>query len=544
MNSDSNQLPPLPSTIVPPPAQPVASFQWRAWPRRLLVCNPFFLCSAALLLFGVNRLSADPNFLGEERTKLLFNFGALQFYEFLVVGTGTLLARKRIWYDSALLVVVEHGLLLVPFMLLSQGVLLNPRLGMTLAFGTVTLAALRWFTVHRGYPQFNLPPRALALGAIFLLVNAALPLIYPPAVEKNTDDWAAPNLELWYVVLPILTAGANLLPRPKHYGGLNPERPWLPLFIYTLWLTGTGAHIWCLGYLSKIEFQSHFLAPAALVAAWTMLRRIGDCVPEPQTGWKIALLCFTFLTPFLAFRHPALFEVLVVANAALYWLLRPNQAGVTRIVLRELILASGALMVLGVPAPIAQMALPHFVRVQALILAIAFAIDVMALRSCRVWSGAAAAIAAAVTSLVFWPDAPVDLYLQTAAVVLLAHSLRWNNPEPLARLLQAFAGAMWIADAAIWIHRAPAQTDFFVVSVALALLMVWFLIAWLTKCRRHWIIAASATGVVLCAPFDWIVRQDSPGLMALTVSLVLFGAGVTVAWTRHAWERNPNAAPH
>jgi hypothetical protein len=35
----------------------VATFDWRHWARRLLVCNPFFLCSAALLLFGVNRLS-------------------------------------------------------------------------------------------------------------------------------------------------------------------------------------------------------------------------------------------------------------------------------------------------------------------------------------------------------------------------------------------------------------------------------------------------------------------------------------------------------
>src|SRR5688572_24282070 len=98
---------------IPPDSE--VKIDWLHWIRRLLVCNPFFLCSAALLLFGVNRLSLDPNFLGEEQSNLLFNYGALQLYGFLVVGTALILARRKIWYDSALLVVVEHGLVLVPF---------------------------------------------------------------------------------------------------------------------------------------------------------------------------------------------------------------------------------------------------------------------------------------------------------------------------------------------------------------------------------------------------------------------------------------------
>jgi hypothetical protein len=68
-----------------PPEYSADNHDWRHWVRRLLICNPFFLCSAALLLFGVNRLSNDPNFLGDEIHNLLFNFFALQFYEVLVV---------------------------------------------------------------------------------------------------------------------------------------------------------------------------------------------------------------------------------------------------------------------------------------------------------------------------------------------------------------------------------------------------------------------------------------------------------------------------
>src|SRR5436190_9694043 len=111
MDFESNEVfqPSDPPVIVEPP------IEWRMWAKRLLICNPFFLCSAALLLFGVNRLSLDPNFLGDETRNLLFNFYALQFYEVLVVATAIVLARRRVWYDSALLVVLENGLVLVPF---------------------------------------------------------------------------------------------------------------------------------------------------------------------------------------------------------------------------------------------------------------------------------------------------------------------------------------------------------------------------------------------------------------------------------------------
>ena len=120
MNPDPDSPEPNPANAenqVSSPGEP--SPDWRYWARRLWVCNPFFLCSAALLLFGVNRLSVDPNFLNDVTQNLLFNFFALQFYEVLVVATAVVLAHRKVWYDSALLVVLDNGLALVPFMLIS-----------------------------------------------------------------------------------------------------------------------------------------------------------------------------------------------------------------------------------------------------------------------------------------------------------------------------------------------------------------------------------------------------------------------------------------
>src|SRR2546423_376582 len=123
---------------------PLAGNQWR----QLIACNPFYLISVALLLFGCYRISVEPALFNHEAAHLFFNFTSLQVYELLLVITAIFLARRRIWYDSTVLAGLENLLLLVPFILISQAALINQRttwqlclLGGTLALGR--LAGLR-----------------------------------------------------------------------------------------------------------------------------------------------------------------------------------------------------------------------------------------------------------------------------------------------------------------------------------------------------------------------------------------------------------------
>src|SRR5579871_2512074 len=78
--------PPAPATSLPKPAS--------YWIKRLLVCNPFYLLSAALLLFGMYRISVDRNLFAEEISQLAFNLTSLEFYEALLVGTALFLAVR------------------------------------------------------------------------------------------------------------------------------------------------------------------------------------------------------------------------------------------------------------------------------------------------------------------------------------------------------------------------------------------------------------------------------------------------------------------
>src|SRR5436190_19980754 len=87
------------------------------WAKRLVACNPFYLLSAALLLYGCYRISAEPELAEHNSFHLFFNFGSLQIYEMLVVITAIFLASRRIWYDSTLLIGLENLLLFVPFIL-------------------------------------------------------------------------------------------------------------------------------------------------------------------------------------------------------------------------------------------------------------------------------------------------------------------------------------------------------------------------------------------------------------------------------------------
>jgi len=537
MNSEFNEWLRSPAPATPAVAEPIApGVAWREWARRLLVCNPFFLGSAALLLLGVLQLSRDPNFLNAESAKLLFNYGALQLYEVLVVVAALVLARRKTWYDSALLVVVEHGLVFVPFLLISQASLISPALGAALAAGAALLAGARAAAIRRGYPLFNLPPRALLLGAVFLVLNTALPIVFRAQIDEWQEKWAVPNVWLWYGALPLLVLGANLLPRPARYGGLNPERHWLPLFLYALWVVATGAHFWCLAYVSDQPFHIYQLGPAAFAAAWTLWRRIPDCVPQPGARWEMAMLGVTFVAPLVAIGWPALFELLVLLNVVAYAVLLTRRGGPQRAFLRDLLIGCAALLVFGLPREFTRELLPHITRAHALLLAFATYAGLHACRSRRMSAGFAGACAAGICVAVLWRTPPLHGIVEAMTVFLLAHSLVWKRDDAVAALLRTMAGMAWIADALLWVHAADWRIDMAISSAALGLLVAWWLAARWTQ-RRDWIVLVSALGVLFIAPGDWLLRRGSPGLVALAASFTTFAIGVGVAWTRHLWDR-------
>src|SRR4051812_12289446 len=151
------------STEIPRPAPKPFSY----WAKRFLVCNPFYLVSAALLLFGMYRISVDRILFTEEISQLTFNLTSLEFYEVLLVVTAVFLASRRVWYDSTLLVGLENLFIFVPFILLSQVALISTRAIWIVCAVTTVVAVTRFAGLKRNFGELNLPGRLLLVG--FLL---------------------------------------------------------------------------------------------------------------------------------------------------------------------------------------------------------------------------------------------------------------------------------------------------------------------------------------------------------------------------------------
>jgi len=520
------------------------AFNWRDGAKRLLVCNPFFLGSAALLLFGINRLSADPNFFGDETRNLLFNFFALQFYEVLVVAAAIVLSRRRVWYDSALLVVLENGLVLVPFMLISQATLMSGGLSSTLALAGGLVAVGRFASVRRWFPEFNLPPRALLLGVIILAANVALPRIFRPLMEIDVENWRGPNLIAWYAVLPSLAAGANLLRRPLRHGGLNPERPWLPLFNYALWIAGSAVHVWCVAHICNLPFALPWLAPLALVAAWTMVNRLPDCLPVRSPCWEGALLLLTLGAPLLAFAESRLFVLLCALNSAAYLVLCFTGRGQVRVMAKHLAMAALALIMAGLPQEWARLWMPEFTRDHANVLAGTVYFVLLALRSARPEAGLFGALAVAVDAGWLARESAPHVAIQAGAMFLLMHSLRWRDAQYSgARFLRRFVAAIWTLDALAWTRDAGWLEAGVTGGAATLTLVMWGLAWWRRGEPGPRVVLVAAGMTMLSGPGNWFVQHASTGLISVVGSFVLFAAGIAVAWTRHRWERGSESTP-
>ena len=278
MNENDQTItpPPIAASLnpVPPPRPNPKPFSW--WLRKLLACNPFYLVSAALLLFGCYRVSIDALFLNRESARLVFNFTSVQCYEMLLVLMAIFLARRCIWYDSTLLVGLENLLVFVPFLLISQAALTSAQMTGAMCAVGVAVAILRFGGLKKFFVQLNLPDRLLGAGFVLLALNVALPLIYRHFAETKYGthlDYGPAydmNEDAWLLMLPVVLALANWLPRATSAGDLLPQHRWLPTGMFSLWMMVTAVHLWALDYVYDYYLRSELFAPTAWVLAWTI----------------------------------------------------------------------------------------------------------------------------------------------------------------------------------------------------------------------------------------------------------------------------------
>lgn len=524
------------------PGTSVSGGRWlRGWGCRLLAGNPCYLISAALLLFGINRLAVDPEFLKVEAAKLGFNFSALQLYELLLVGVAILLAKRRVWYDSTLLVVLENVLVLVPFILITQAVLIGPEIASALCAAAALLALVRLGALKQWIGELNLPPHLLVIGALMLAANLVTPVLFRGIIENGTDEWQRPGLIGWLCVLPLFLAAGNLLPQPRERGEIAPRRSWLPLLILGLWVTGSAAHLYCVGYVSDLAFHPWMLTPLTLVLAWTVWRRLPDFVPVSETSrssLRQALLVFTALTPLLAANAPTstLFFALTILNTALFgWVSfsdpRNKLAG-------QLALASGVALLAGLPIAWGLWLAPEFTRVRAIELCLGVYVALQALRSRHPAWGLCGALAAALAPAVWVGSGSLNsfLALHLGLSFLVLHSLRWDERISKGVVgLRIGTAVSWMTHAFVWTRVDVGAAVLVISSAAVLILFLYGLLGVVTGQWGARVVPAGAALSFLAAPANSFFDTSPAGLQAMLGSFVLFGLGTLAALTKHRW---------
>jgi hypothetical protein len=548
MNEHDQSIPPpiLSGAPIPAAQPPARDFSW--WLRKLFACNPFYLASAALLLFGGYQVSADATFFKTEWAQLLCNFSSLQLYEILLVLAAIFLARRKIWYDSTLLVVLENMLVFVPFILISQAALIDVRGVRVLCVIGATVALLRFSALKKFFAELNLPNRLLAPRLVLLALNVGLPLIYRAfgqtklGVNIESGPAYAMNEYTWLLILPVAFGLANFVPHVGGTGSLLPQRRWLPAGVFALWIISTTIHVYSLGYVYDFKLRPDLLAPTIWVFAWTICRFAYQLRLLSDRQIRDALIFAPLLIPlFAAPADNATFLILSALNAGIY-------AGISfRLrdcrIARHLFFISVLMCIAAIPSAWLHSLAPDLNRPKW-IAAIALAylmIHTVLSRNPKLAIVGSLALGSAVMVVFENHNGAMHWAFQCALVFLLVHSLRWHDWEHHgASAVRITMSLGWVTHSFAWMRSDNGEFWMPMISGA-SVLAIYSLVQLLRGKWSHVMIPIASMVVMLSglvAPAFEKARSTPSGLVAVIGSFVLFACGTVAALTRHRWHHN------
>jgi hypothetical protein len=542
-------IPPIPPPIqsAPPIALPIfdAGAEIRRWARILLARNPFYIVSAALLLWSMRRLSLDSRIFQNEFPQLLFNFSSFQIYEVLLIVTAIGLGRRRIWYDSGLLVGLENLFIGVPFLLVSQALLLENSIAFSMCLAGCCLVLLRVGAQRRWLTGLNMPVSLLRSGIFLLCFNFLWPvLIRYLHKDVAVPAWDARGLTLtslsWNWILPAAVALGVLLPVRPFVTGLRsdeelPFYSWrsFPLLVLLMWIGGTCVHLYCVSYVYGLPWTLAAIVPAAWMMAWMLWRHVDNFAP----GTACVILRRILLLP------PALIVLasggtgrwrmcltLAVLNALAYAAIA--FFGRDRVA-RHLFMVSGMLAFVFMPHPThvaGNMDFTQWLAGAGLSYIVGWAIF-----SARPRLGIAGGICLGFGLAALLPGTTtmLNLAIQAGLIFILLHSIRWCD-DGSSDVVNArkMCGSFWLAHAIVWVAVEPGKAIIGTMACGASVPGVYACARFILGKWGPLVIAYTAAAVVGCGPFylgaERLVRAPD-GLLTLLGSFALFGLGTIVA---------------
>ncbi len=529
-----------------PPPSPARGLSH--WLRVLLVCNPFYLFSAAMLLWGLYLVSDDAHFPGRETAQLTLNFSALQVYEALLAATAIVLARRRIWYDSTLLVALENLLVLVPFFLITQAAWISQPMLWSMCGVTIGMTLLRFASLKRFFAELNLPRALLGAGLLLLVFNAALVLLFHHynELKVGTKPTEGAAFELnrygWLIALPLMVGLANLVPNLKPSGNLLPQRRWLPLGFFTLWLAGSTVNLCGLSYVYNFDWEFTLAIPALWTLTWTVWLRCSR-LEIPAALGRFLLLPPTAAALLAANANDkSLLLLLTALNTVAYatcFLKRRNPYLSLNLAIVSFAILGSALVTRYQPA-----LHTGFGGGECLLTFLAAYTTWWIFHSRNPKLGVLGALLAIPAAGMILPHGVANLgsMLHAGILFLLLHSLVWDDEaDPTVGPVRVFACILWIAHSFFLLLWQYPHATLLVPAGALSVLGSCVALRLMHGNWRYPAAPISAIIALFLRPALLVATGMSAiptGLLVMAASFLLFAFGTIAALNRHRW-RHP-----
>lgn len=517
------------------PTLPLATPLWK----RLIRCNPFYLISAVLLIYGVYRASVDPHFLSTETRQVIFNFGSLELYGVMLAVTAIFLSRRLIWYDATLLVFLENVLVLVPFILISHAVFLDSSLAFTMSLLACILVTAKFTAFKALFKNLNLPKDLLFLGALILIANTAIPLVFRKGLDIANELWTVRSQYCWFILLPLLVASGHIL-QPLRTVDDQPEehrKAWIPLTTFLLWICGSAAHLYSVGYVDDQKFELAKFSVLLWSISWLLCAKITLAVSRFTRYAPDIMLALPIGASLLAIKRPELSVLLNLLNGVIFAVVCIRWSPI-----RLPALFGGFSMflaLLSLPDDWITPYVAHYSKPALVLVLVNAALIVAAMRMRTAkwgWVGAiclASMFVVAGQKLMFAHHYAV----QFACAFLLIHSLFWSGPrEKGSGFSLIVATTVWAIDSLLLSGTGSLLVLVlpFISAGSLLVLALW---------RRNSILPIlCAAVVILITPTAQGISltQKAPiGALALAGSFLLFGIGTAFA----TWKRRFPGSP-
>ena len=237
-------------------ASPFKTRNWLTW---IADRNPFFLISAACMLWGCLSLTNSSSWNSVPLPRLLLLIGTLNVYEGALIAVALLLIGRGLLRDGKILLILEAFFLVDVAFLSAEVVTANLRVGMTVNTILLVLAAVKLLAIRpvmRG---------ALTTPRLLFVLTQMLALLALPCYFRRVDDGSLSPLLFygaWWVV-GLMPAAGLLIRRLFKDQPAPPLRGMAGLFVCLPWVAMI-AHLGILHYAYSVQYLPAMAAPVLL----------------------------------------------------------------------------------------------------------------------------------------------------------------------------------------------------------------------------------------------------------------------------------------